>query len=74
MRPSTLRRYAVIAVAVAFLQGCSGSQPPIGAPGAMPQSRAVGTQADRSRSWTLPKAKSTGEPVAASYLFARALV
>jgi hypothetical protein len=29
-----------LSVAFAFLAGCGGSQPPIGAPGAMPQSRA----------------------------------
>ncbi|MFY9719063.1 MAG: hypothetical protein WAK16_05400 [Candidatus Cybelea sp.] len=29
-----------ICVATALLAGCGGSQPPIGAPGAMPQSRA----------------------------------
>ena len=34
-------------VAVAMLAGCGGSQPPIGASGAMPQSHAIATPADR---------------------------
>jgi sugar lactone lactonase YvrE len=33
-------------VATAFLAGCGGSQPPIGAPGTMPQSRAIAVHAD----------------------------
>ena len=37
--------------AAAFLTACGGSQPPIGAPGAMPQSRAIATQAQRGGSW-----------------------
>ena len=41
-----------------MLAGCGGSQPPIGAPGAMPQSRAIATHADRAGSWMLPEAKS----------------
>ncbi len=32
----TLARYA-LSIGVAMLAGCGGSQPPIGAPGAMPQ-------------------------------------
>jgi len=35
-------------VAAALLAGCGGSQPPIGAPGAMPQSAAIAAPADRS--------------------------
>ena len=30
-----------ICAAAALLEGCGGSQPPIGAPGAVPQSRAT---------------------------------
>ena len=30
-------------VAAAMLPGCGGSQPPVGAPGAMPQTRAIAT-------------------------------
>jgi hypothetical protein len=44
--------------AVLLLAGCGGSQLPVGAPGAMPQSRAVATHANRSGSWMLPEAKS----------------
>jgi hypothetical protein len=44
-----LRIFAV----AAFLAGCGGSQPPIGAPGAMPQSptSAIATHAERGGSW-----------------------
>ena len=45
-------------IAAALLAGCGGSQPPIGAPGAMPQTSAIATHADRGKSWMLPEAKS----------------
>jgi hypothetical protein len=52
-------RYALCScVAAAMLAGCGGSQPPIGAPGAMPQSRTVATRAQHGGSWMLPEAKS----------------
>jgi hypothetical protein len=54
-------RYALAScVAVALLAGCGGSQPPIGAAGALPQSRtsAIVTHAERDGSWMLPEAKS----------------
>jgi hypothetical protein len=39
VRISDFSRYALCSsAAAAFLAGCGGSQPPIGAPGAMPQS------------------------------------
>jgi hypothetical protein len=41
-----------------LLVACGGSQPPIGAPGAMPQSRAIATRAERVGSWMLPEAKA----------------
>jgi hypothetical protein len=41
-----------------LLAGCGAAQPPIGAPGAMPQSRVIARQASRSGSWMLPEAKS----------------
>jgi hypothetical protein len=44
-------------VAAAMLAGCGGSQPPMSAPGAMPQTYARATQADRAKSWMLPEAK-----------------
>jgi hypothetical protein len=45
-------------VAIALLTGCGDSQPPIGAPGAISQSRAIAQLAARGKSWTLPEAKS----------------
>jgi hypothetical protein len=45
-------------VAAALLAGCGGSQPPIGAPGAVPQASAIATHADRGKSWMLPEAKT----------------
>src|SRR5580704_15964905 len=46
--------------AAAMLAGCGGSQPPIGAPGAMPRSQtsAIATHAERGGSWMAPEAKS----------------
>jgi hypothetical protein len=32
---------ATLSIAAVFLAGCGGSQTPIGAPGAVPQSRAI---------------------------------
>jgi hypothetical protein len=52
-----LARSIVSTVVAALLAGCGGSQPPIGAPGAVPQSRAIATPVDRSGSWMLPEAK-----------------
>jgi hypothetical protein len=58
----SLMRYALCGcVAAAMLAGCSGSQPPIGAPGAMPQAFANATHDDRGKSWMLPEAKGTKE-------------
>jgi hypothetical protein len=47
-----------ICLAAAMLAGCGGSQPPIGAPGAMAQNRAAAAHPDHSGSWMLPEAKS----------------
>jgi hypothetical protein len=59
MTISGFRRYVLSRCAVAaMLAGCSGSQPPIGAPGAMPQTSTLATQAARGGSWMLPEAKS----------------
>jgi hypothetical protein len=44
--------------AAAMLAGCGGSQPSIGAPGAMPQTSAIATRAERGKSWMLPEAKN----------------
>src|SRR5580698_1788877 len=52
-------RFALtVCVASAFLADCGGSQPPIGAPGAMPQTSAIATHAERGKSWMLPGTKS----------------
>ena len=58
MKSLDFSRYAQSCAAVAMLAGCGGSQPPIGAPGAMPQTSAIATHADRGKSWMLPEAKS----------------
>ncbi|MGB6952957.1 MAG: hypothetical protein WBE15_13540 [Candidatus Cybelea sp.] len=52
------RSALLICAAAAMLAGCGGSQPPIGAPGAMPQTSARATHADRGKSWMLPEAKA----------------
>ncbi len=47
MKSLRLGRYALCSrVAAAMLAGCGGSQPPIGAPGAIPQSRTIATGTD----------------------------
>ena len=52
-------RYALsICALAAMLAGCGGSQTPIGAPGAMPQTSARATRADRGTSWMLPGERS----------------
>jgi hypothetical protein len=43
-----------ICAAAAMLAGCGGSQPPIGAPGAMPQSPAIAAHAEGGKSWIAP--------------------
>lgn len=53
------RRVFGICTAATILTGCGGSQSPIGASGAMPQSRAI-THAERGASWMLPEAKNRG--------------
>jgi hypothetical protein len=65
-----------------FLAACGGSQPPIGAPGAMPQTSALATRAERGTSWMLPEAKkqpliyitATGSPLVSVFTFAGRLV
>ena len=59
MKSLDFGRYVLGGFAVAaMLAGCGGSQPPISAPGAMPQSRAIATPAKHGGSWMLPEAKS----------------
>src|SRR5579862_4518556 len=55
---SKLTRFALTIGAAALFAGCGGSHPLIGAPGAMPQSRAVATQAKHGGSWILSEAIS----------------
>jgi hypothetical protein len=43
-----------ICMAAAMLAGCGGSQPPIGALGAMPQTSALATSVGRGKSWMRP--------------------
>jgi hypothetical protein len=57
MRISGFRYALCSCVAAAMLAACGGSQPPVSAPGAMPQSRAIATHAERAKSWMLPEAK-----------------
>jgi hypothetical protein len=60
MKTLALRpRVLSISTAAALLAGCSGSQPPIGAPGAVAQMLVRATHIDRRRSWMLPEAKTT---------------
>lgn len=59
MRPFV--RYALgISAAAALLAGCSGSQLPVGKPGAMPQSQVITTHADRSGSGMLQRPSTGG--------------
>ncbi len=48
----------IVGVAIALLAGCGGSQPPTGAPGAMPQSSVTARVVKPDRSWMLPGAKN----------------
>jgi hypothetical protein len=58
MKPSRFDRSAISGfVAAAFLAACGGTQPLGGAPGALPQSRALASHADLGGSWMLPEAK-----------------
>jgi len=68
MKSSDLNRFALRSLAAAaMLAGCGASQPPIGAPGAMPQTSAIATHAERDKSWMLPEAKSEALLYAADF-------
>ncbi len=57
MRVADFRRFAFgICAAAALLSGCAGSQPPIGAPGSIPQTSAIATHAPPGKSWMLAEA------------------
>jgi hypothetical protein len=50
--------YALSTLAgITLLAACGGSQPPVGAPGAVPQTSAIATHADRGKSWIAQEAK-----------------
>jgi hypothetical protein len=67
MKSLDFGRYALsVGAAAAWLAGCGGSQPPIAAPGAMPQRRNIATHAERDGSWMLPEAKGRNLLYAAS--------
>jgi len=52
-----VRSTLCLCATLAFLTSCGGSQPQIGAPGAMPQSRAIAQHAARGKSWMLQEAR-----------------
>jgi hypothetical protein len=54
-------RYASTAAVAILLAGCGGSQPPIGAPGVMPQSRAISTRAAQGRSHAAAGPATSGD-------------
>ncbi len=58
MKTFDFSRHALGLSAAAMLAACGGSQPPTGAPAAMPQSRAIATHAHRGGSRMLPEAES----------------
>jgi hypothetical protein len=61
MKNSAFSRHVLSGcVAAAILVGCGGSQPPIGAPGAMLQTSTIATHADRGKSWMLPEVTKHG--------------
>ena len=53
---AAMLRFTLGIRAAALLAACGGSQPPIGAPGAIPQSPAIAQHATRGKSWMLPGA------------------
>lgn len=72
MRTPFLSRCALSIGVAALLSGCGGAQPPIGASGAMPQSRAIVAHADRAGSWMLPEANKENLLYVASAASAKA--
>ena len=57
MRSLNFSRCALSISTAALLAACGESQQPIGAPGSMPQSGVIDTQAKHGGSWMLPEAK-----------------
>jgi hypothetical protein len=58
MTTLALRRSALIISAAALLAGCGGSQPPISASSAVPQTATIAVHVERGKSWMLPAAKN----------------
>jgi hypothetical protein len=59
MKRPILHFYALsICVTATMIAGCGGSQPPIGAPGAIPQTSALATHGARGKSWMLRNANA----------------
>lgn len=48
-----------VSITAALLAGCGGSPPPIGAPGAMPKTSGIATNAAHGKSWTLPHSSTS---------------
>jgi len=62
MKSLGVTRYALtLGGAAALLAACGGSQPPIGAPGGIPQSHTISTNMKRTGSWMLPEAKHASQ-------------
>lgn len=55
-------RGSALALGTALATACGGSQPPIGAPGAIPQSRAIAAQAERGGPSMVPETKGKDLP------------
>src|SRR5579862_7215229 len=68
-----MRGLALSLSAAALLAACGGSQPSIGAPGAIPQSRTIATHAQRDGSWMLPAAMNVERLLYVSDWFAFAV-
>src|SRR5580692_1055393 len=66
MNSSAPFRYSLSIGAAVWLAGCGGSQLPVGAPGAMPQTSAIATRAEGGKSWMSPEVKS-GDLLYVSY-------
>jgi len=55
---TALRLPLTLCAALVLVAGCGGSQPPIGASGAMLQTSAIAQHASHGKSWMLPEAKA----------------
>jgi hypothetical protein len=70
MKPSAVSRHVLSScAAAALLVGCGESQPPIGAPGAMPQNPAAAIHADRGKLVLPARARGQGYKATSPLLF-----